>query len=604
MTPAALLFAAALALPGSARAASDPAAYDAKAAPLDDLSRELLAGNGYEIRADGKVWDKIGEAPVSRADIAYLLSRLASAKRLRALLEINNIITRYDAERKLTPEDKEAVRVLVRRNWVVFGRSARNDFRSYFSVEELESLDKIAPRFETMSAAALSAFPAESVTAAAPAAPAAAPSFKAEPAAPPPEAARVAPPPAPSTSAVVSEELGTLKPWTPPAGSTIAAAPPPAPPATAAATTPQAAAVGEAEYEQFVASGPYTKESKAALELIAKRAPDYCLPLLRRTVVGAMPQIVGDGARTGAELRAGFSPDATNPPAPPVVALSPGPVFVEIKKSLFGPRAAVLLPESPRTWADLGVARPPLDALRENATPVSTENGEWGATRVYADGSRRGSYAAAEQAGELLEQLLLLGLSREGLDASAYAARRWARTARLMFAARLKEETRRDDFLDPDRRAELRGWLGHPDEADDLTAAAWAGSRANRLDPRRGPPDAARDFESRAGAACALSALEDSLVEASRRRAGAVGALESLADAGVLDGAVAKAAARSAVEAERAATKRLLESPRGCAPADAALDEKLRKAASLMAESARAERLMRERKPGIESHAL
>ena len=736
ISPAALLFAALLAS-GPARAASDPAAYDAKAAPLDDLCKELLAGNGYEIHDDGQVWDKIGEAPVARTDMPYLLSRLASAKRLRALLEINNIITRYDAERKLTPEDKEAVRVLVRQNWVVFGIAPRNDFRSYFSVEELESLNAIPPRFESMGALTMTDPAVESVTAAGPSvtalppAVAAAPpsvttlppaAVTASPAVPaagvsaavvpapvvpvsvaPPSAATVtpiaqtspvvaptavplpavppqaapqaaapaavpapaavvptltpmmalpslargspfasaapvvtptpmpaapavasAPPPAaPSTSSVVLADLGTLKPWTPPPVSTttavappkpalvavstaappVAAAPPP-PVAAPAPPEPPKAVIGEPEYAKFVAEGPYNKEGKAILELIEKRAPDYCLPLLRRTVVGAVPQIVSDGARTGAELRAGFTRDAANPLAPPVVALSPGPVFVEVKKGLFGSREAVLLPESPEVWSGLGVARPPLDALRENAAPVSTENGDWGAARVYADGSRRGSYSSTEMAGELLEQLLLLGLAREGLDASAYAARRWARTARLMFYARLKEETQQDNFLDPDRRAELRGWLDHPDETDDLTAAVWSGSRRQLLDPRRGPPGAALEFESSARAACVRSTLEDALVESSRRRAARVGELESLLGAGVVDDAGAKSAAQAASDAEEAERRRLVAAPPACPAPNAAREEGLRKAALLLAESTRAERLMRERKAGIESHAL
>ena len=436
----------------------------------------------------------------------------------------------------------------------------------------------------------------------------AAPTFKVEPAAPPTLPVIVPAPAAPSTSSVVSSDLGTLKTWTPPAGSTTTAVAPPKPAPVVAAVPvpepPKAAVIGEAEYEKFVAAGPYNKEGKAVLELIEKRAPDYCLPLLRRTVVGAVPQIVSDGARTGAELRAGFTRDAANPLAPPLVALSPGPVYVEVKKSMFGGKDAVLLPESPQAWADLGVSRPPLDALRENAAPVSTENGDWGAARVYADGSRRGSYSATEMAGELLEQLLLLGLSREGLDASAYAARRWARTARLMFYARLKEETKEDNFLDPDRRAELRGWLDHPDETDDLTAAAWSGSRRQLLDPRRGPPGAALEFETRARAACVRSTLEDALAENSRRRAARVGALENLVDAGALDVAAAKSSAAAATGAEEAERRRLLAAPPACPPPDASRDEGLRKSALLLAESARAEHLMRESKAGVQSHAL
>ncbi|MFI5361680.1 MAG: hypothetical protein ACHQ49_06900 [Elusimicrobiota bacterium] len=629
-TSAALLVAAALSFPAAARAASEPAPYDAKLAPLDELSKSLLTVNGYELRDDGRVWDKIGDAPVAKTDMPYLLSRLASAKRLRALLEINNIITRYDAERKLSPEDKEAVRALVRDNWIVFGIGPRNDFRSYFSAEELAALDRIPPRFESMTATTLTDPAVESVTAGAPAATLQAPpkapavaastsaavvapavarstapttSFTVEQAAAPKLPVIVPAPAAPSTSSVVSPDAGQLKVWTGPAVSSATLPAPPKPAPAAAPEPPKAAAVGEAEYAKFVADGPYSKESKAALELIEKRAPDFCLPLLRRAVVGAVPQIVVDGARTGAELRAGFARDAADPLAPARVALSPGPAYVEVKKGFFGSRETVLLPEAAEVWAEFGVPRPALDALREGASPDSTENGDWGAARVFADGSRRGTYSISETAGELLEQLLLLGLAREGLDASAYAARRWARTARLMFYARLKDETQRDDFLDPERRAELRGWLDRPEETDDVTAAVWSGSRLQLLDPRRGPPAAELDFDAAAGAACVRAALENALAENSRRRAARVGALETLVDAGVLDAAAAKAAAQAATDAEEAERRRLLAKPPSCPEADAARAEGLRKSGLLLAESTRAERLMRERRAGVDSHA-
>jgi hypothetical protein len=665
---AALFLTAALACAAPAPAADAPAAYDAKAAPLDDLSRQLLSGNGYELRDDGTVWDKIADAPVAARDMDYLLSRLASARRLRALLEINNIINRYDAERSITSEDREAVRALVRDNWVVFGFVPRRDFRSYFSAEELDALDKIPPRFEAMtpltmhdpesvtaeapglvsassgpavavsSAPAVPAPPVPALTplmsppslkrespfaaTAAPAGPgaAAAPATRVAPAvfttspAPPPPApppARVvAAPAAPSTSAVVAADLGTLKPWTPPAvpkAATASSAPALSPPAAAPAAPPapeppKPAAVDAAEYEKFVAEGPYTKDGKALLALLGGRAPDFCLPLLRRTVVGAIPQIAVDGARTGRWLRAGYARDAADPQAPPVVALSPGPVFVAVKTGLFGSRADVLIPEAPEAWAELGLPRPPLAALRGGVSPAGTENGPWGSTRVFDDGSRRGAYSAEEQAGELLEQLLLLGLAREGLDASPYAARRWARTARLMLSLRLKEELQQDSFLDPDRRAELRDWLDHPDEADDVSAAFWSGSRSSVLDPRRGPPDAAREFEAAARANCARAALEDALVEAARRRAAAVGALESLAGAGVVSAADAKAAARAAADAETASRRTLLASPPPCAAADPARDAGLRRAELLLAEASRAERLLREGRAGIQPH--
>jgi hypothetical protein len=739
---AALVLASALVLCGPARAsaANAPLAYDVKTNPLDDVSKDLLNGSGYEVRDDGHVWDKIFETPVSRDDMPYFLSRLASARRLKALLQINNIITRYDSESHLTPEDKEAVRAIVRQNWSVFGVTPRHDFRSYFSVQELEALDKIPSRYDTMSPVTMTDPLPESVTAepppapvvSAPAvpvpiaapvpavpvvppttmalpspvpavatvAPAAAATTAVEtapaalpapiapaavplPVAPPPAPPQVAlvaaapakliptltplldmpslkrpspfatapvaaPPPAvlaptaapavpiapaaaaaPAAPAVpaaalalssgaapVVPDAGVLKPWTPPAASTttepspVAAAPAAVVPSTAPAsapTTPAApeppkpAVIGAPEYEKFVAAGPYSKEGREMLELIGKRAPDYCLPLLRRTVVGAVPQIVMDGTRTGRNLRAGYSRDAADPLAPAIVALSPGPLLLETKKGMFGGRRTSLLFESPEAWKELGLARPALGALGPGRE-ASVENGEWGAVRVYADGSRRGTYSSVEQAGELLEQVLRLGLARENLDASEYAARRWARLARLMFEARMKEETKQDGFLDPDRRTELRDWLDRPEESDDATVSSWAGSRIQAFDPRRGPPDAERAFDARAASSCGRSALENALAENSRRRAARVGALETLIDAGAIDSASAKAAAQSASDEEASTRRRLLAAPPACPAPDPKRDEALRKSTVLLAEASRAEHASREAKAG-ELHA-
>ena len=88
-------------------------------------------------------------------------------------------------------------------------------------------------------------------------------------------------------------DIGVFKPWTPPAASTaVVAAPvvaaPVAPPPAPEPPKPSAPAVGAEQYDKFVAEGPYTQEGRVLLQLIGSKAPDYCLPLLRRTVVGAI----------------------------------------------------------------------------------------------------------------------------------------------------------------------------------------------------------------------------------------------------------------------------------------------------------------------------
>ena len=676
---AALALAALLALGASAPGAASGSAYDAKASPLDELSRDLLSTNGYELREDGRIWDKISDAPVARDEMPYLLSHLAGARRLKALLGLNILLNRGEGGKTLTEAERESVREIVRNNWSVFGVGTRRDFRSYFSPQELEELDKIPPRFDKTSPSTSMKDPEpESITIAPPPPVSATPSPAAPPPASPtqqpPTPTKVEAPPAvfevppavvqaptppipappvptppkttpslppllehlslkrptpfaavplstptiketpPAPPAPSKPELGVLRPWTPPPATVNVSTPAvavevssPAPAAVAPlpepAPQPAAKTIGAEQYDRFVSEGPYSKESKALLQLIGQKAPDYCLPLLRRTVVGAVVQVVLDGTRTGEGLRAGLSIDPTKPEAPPVIALSPGAIYVERKKGLFGAQRLLVLPESPSVYAELGVPVPEIDALRKDAAPARTDNGPWGAAKIFGDGSRRGSYSAQEQAGELLEQLLLLGLKREGLDFSVYAARRWAKTARLLLTARLKDDAGQDAFLDPDRRIELREWLERPEEADDKTMAAWTGSRLQVMDPRRATPEAERAYNSRAQGACVRTALEDALAAAGRRRARRVAMLEMLLDADLAPKAQAMASAQTATEEESIERKRLLAAPPACPAQVPGREETLRKASLITAEAARAERALREQKAKGEDHA-
>jgi hypothetical protein len=762
----ATLLAFLLAFPGFAAAQSPTSeAYNARATPLDDLSRELLIETGYVIREDGKVWDKIADSAVRLDEMSYLLSRLAGARRLKALLELNLILNRSEGEKKLTDAERETVRKLLRKHWAVFGVGTRKDFRSHFSVKELtEELDKIPPRFDRGSAmlmrdpdpatapsAALVAAPI-SVTAIPPAAtyapvpvrtpeaeasrspsseaprqffpravltpfleplslrrpspfaprarpaetaaaPPAAPPAPIDPpkayqppamasaiaavlgamapvdsphpmmpapasspranqapvpapiapvasaqqalppvvfaAPPPPLVPRNAPvtsaPPAPAArpAAIVAPPsiappqpagpagLGMLQPWTP-AGATPVAIPPAANspvPAKAAPVLPapidaprtnQPADATQAEFDAFVANGPYGREGQALLKMLAEKAPEFCRAILRRTIVRGTPLIVIDGARAGSDRRAGFAPsDPAHPGA--VIALSAGPLLVERKISLFS-KTLIALPEDPRAWAELGVAPPALDALKKGSAPAAQENGPWGAMRVYADRSRHGTYSAQEQAGELLERLLLLGLEREGFASSTYAARAWARAARLLFSARVADDYGNDSFLDPDRRLELRDWIEHGDESDDLLVASWSSSRGNVLDPRRGGPESQALYERQARESCTRSLLADHLAEAARNLAARVRTIEALVESGLISADAAKASAGKAVNEEAAARSALLASPPACDGRFGADEAGLRRSSALLAEVSRAERAFRERKTRGSNH--
>ncbi|MEK7388903.1 MAG: hypothetical protein AAB036_04330 [Elusimicrobiota bacterium] len=666
--------------------------YNAKLSPLDELSRELLTETGYVIREDGIVWDKRADEAVRSDEMAYLLSRLAGARRLKALLELELILNRSEGEKRLTAAEREAVRKLVRQHWPVFGVGTRRDFKSYFSVEEREALNKIPPRFDRGSALLMrdpppvtAALP-EETAAPSPIAPPTEPAAEANstvypkavltpflepfslrrpsPFAPrrPPEPARAGPPatvvappavapaaapavatpltapkpapPAPSASpplpagrpaaapapsrtpiAMDTPALGVLKPWTPadaPASSATAtssaddlrstapaAAPALPPPAPERKPAPGLAETSQADFDAFVANGPYSREGQALLKLVGDKAPDYCRAILRRTVVQAAPLIVFDGSRAGTDRRAGFAASAAG--SPPVIALSPGALLLEHKTGLFK-RNTIAAPEDPRAWAEFGIAPPAIEAAGKGAVSSGEENSAWGATKTYGDRSRRGSYSKLQQAGELLERLLLVGLEREGYASSVYAARKWARTARLLFSARHAAESGDDSFLDPDRRLELKDWIEQGDEADDLAVGTWSSARGNVLDPRRAGPDSQALYERQARPQCARALLADQLAETARAAAARVRTLESLQEAKIITAEAATSAAKKfTAEAEQARSS-LLKAARPCDGRFGAEEAGLRRSQALVAEATRAERSFRDTEVKGEGH--
>jgi hypothetical protein len=266
-------------------------------------------------------------------------------------------------------------------------------------------------------------------------------------------------------------------------------------------------------------------------------------------------------------------------------------------------RSLIALPEDPRAWAELSLTPLPLEAAHKDSVPTGRETGPWGEVKIYKDNSRRGAYSTQQQAAELLERLLILGLEREGYASSTYVARTWARSARLLFSARLAEEFGNNAFLDPDRRIELRDWTLRADEADDLLVAAWSSSRGNILDPRRGGPASQGAYESQARADCTRSLLADHLAETARTLAARVRTIEALNDSGLLSNDLARTAATKAEAEETAARKALLAAPPPCEGRFGAEEAGLRRSAALLAEVSRVERAFREHAAKGQNHA-
>ncbi|MCX5797214.1 MAG: hypothetical protein NTY77_17120, partial [Elusimicrobia bacterium] len=130
------------ALQGQAPGADVP--YNVKTDPLTEAQTQLLLQNKYQIREDGTVTAADGSQPMARGDMPFVIQRLESGQRLKALLQINLILNRSEGEKNLTAEERESIRKIVKESWRLFTLKTRKTFRSYFSLQELEVMD-LAP---------------------------------------------------------------------------------------------------------------------------------------------------------------------------------------------------------------------------------------------------------------------------------------------------------------------------------------------------------------------------------------------------------------------------------------------------------------------------
>lgn len=132
------------AAPFSAAAPSDTTAgaYNALQKPLRPSQAKLLSGARYQVKADGTVWAEGGTQALSEPQLQSVLQRLESSRRLQALLTLKILFSKSAGEKYLTPAEREEVRKIVRENWPYFTLGTRKDLRSYFSVKELEEMNR------------------------------------------------------------------------------------------------------------------------------------------------------------------------------------------------------------------------------------------------------------------------------------------------------------------------------------------------------------------------------------------------------------------------------------------------------------------------------
>ncbi|MBI3551917.1 MAG: hypothetical protein HY077_05310 [Elusimicrobia bacterium] len=144
-----MIFAAALSsvllvLPSlPARAALIPEGFiNVRANPLPKPQEALLYRNRYQIRSDGSVWSPDGMTQIAAAELPDIMRRLGSNQRLKALLQIDLVLSNSAGEKYLTPSEREEVRRVAKENWAFFTLRLRKNFRGYFSVEELERMNQ------------------------------------------------------------------------------------------------------------------------------------------------------------------------------------------------------------------------------------------------------------------------------------------------------------------------------------------------------------------------------------------------------------------------------------------------------------------------------
>ncbi|MFA6002447.1 MAG: hypothetical protein WC881_00100, partial [Elusimicrobiota bacterium] len=124
-------------------AALDPGVYDLRAEPLAPAQTQLLSDNRFLIKPEGEIIDPVTAQPLLKSDMPFVLQRLESGQRLKALLQLQIILDRNRSEKDMPKEDRAAIRQVVRENWHLFSLKTRKEFRGYFTLQELEPMNQV-----------------------------------------------------------------------------------------------------------------------------------------------------------------------------------------------------------------------------------------------------------------------------------------------------------------------------------------------------------------------------------------------------------------------------------------------------------------------------
>lgn len=121
---------------------SPEATFNRKETSVAAKDLGLLESSGYRFEEDGRLFEPGVKSPVINTDYYYILEDLRSHSRLKALLELNLVLSRSDYGRRLSAEDRKEIRRIGKESWWLLSKRTRKQVGKQFSETEIWKLDR------------------------------------------------------------------------------------------------------------------------------------------------------------------------------------------------------------------------------------------------------------------------------------------------------------------------------------------------------------------------------------------------------------------------------------------------------------------------------
>ncbi|MEE8425596.1 MAG: hypothetical protein V3S11_07185, partial [Elusimicrobiota bacterium] len=121
---------------------SPEASFNRKETSVAAKDLGLLESSGYRFEEDGRLFEPGSKSAVNNTDYYYILEDLRSRNRLRALLELNLVLSRSDYGRRLSAEDRREIRRIGLESWWLLSKRTRKQIKKHFSETEIWKLNR------------------------------------------------------------------------------------------------------------------------------------------------------------------------------------------------------------------------------------------------------------------------------------------------------------------------------------------------------------------------------------------------------------------------------------------------------------------------------